>query len=116
MSWSKPPKKVAYVVFVGRIPGIYESWDECRAQTDRYEGARFKGYTIYEDAITAWEAFEEEGTMDVRPAQKDPSRKSNGRRHAGPKMTKALSTIDAYARKLVAEFSGPDGSGSHCNS
>lgn len=53
-------KKRAYVVFVGRIPGIYETWAECAEQVDGYRQAKFKGYTTYDEAIEAWEEFEEQ--------------------------------------------------------
>lgn len=54
-------KYSCYVVSHGRIPGIYETWNECRAQTDGFPGARFRGYRIYEDAIAAWDAIEQGG-------------------------------------------------------
>ena len=43
-----------YVVWVGRAPGIYDNWDDCREQVEGFEGARFKSYTS-QDAAT--EAF-----------------------------------------------------------
>lgn len=56
----KNPKKfAAYVVFNGRIPGIYETWNEARQQTEFFSGASFRGYATYDDAIAAWEPFEE---------------------------------------------------------
>lgn len=53
-------KNVAYVVLIGRTPGIYESWAECNAQVHEYPGAKFKGHRQYEDAIKQWEAFEQQ--------------------------------------------------------
>lgn len=43
-----------YVVWVGREPGIYRTWEECKAQTDRFEGARFKRFNTPSDAETAF--------------------------------------------------------------
>lgn len=62
----KKPKKVAWVVFVGRIIGIHESWQECERAISGYPGAKHKSYTVYEDAIAAWERFEQDGVMDVK--------------------------------------------------
>ncbi len=31
-----------YVVWVGRVPGVYNSWGECLAQVDKFSGARYR--------------------------------------------------------------------------
>ncbi|KAJ3049875.1 hypothetical protein HK097_009139 [Rhizophlyctis rosea] len=33
-----------YAVRMGRVPGIYSTWDECKAQTDHFPGAIFKSF------------------------------------------------------------------------
>ena len=48
------PKKV-YVVFKGTLPGIYETWDECKVATSGFPGASFasfKNRTEAEQAFT----------------------------------------------------------------
>lgn len=40
-----------YAVKEGRIPGIYRSWDECKAQTDGYSGAVYKSFKTEEEAV-----------------------------------------------------------------
>ncbi len=42
--------KKYYAVRIGRKPGVFESWDECRAQTLGFPGAVFKGFPTREDA------------------------------------------------------------------
>ncbi|MEW5677175.1 ribonuclease H family protein [Flavobacterium enshiense] len=39
---AKKPK--FYVVWKGRITGVFSSWDECKAQTNGFEGAVFKSF------------------------------------------------------------------------
>jgi ribonuclease HI len=39
-----------YAVQVGRRPGIYRTWTECKAQTDGFPGAVFKGFDTEEEA------------------------------------------------------------------
>ena len=39
-----------YAVRKGRIPGIYHSWDECRAQVDKFSGAEFKSFYSEKEA------------------------------------------------------------------
>ena len=36
---------VYYVVHKGRIPGIYNSWNDCKKQIDKFENAIFKKFT-----------------------------------------------------------------------
>lgn len=43
-----------YVVWEGRAPGIYDSWEECRLQVEDYPGARYKSFP---DQQSATEAF-----------------------------------------------------------
>lgn len=43
-------KKNFYVVRKGRVPGIYSTWDECKAQTDGFAGADYKGFETEEEA------------------------------------------------------------------
>jgi len=44
-------KKKFYAVREGRIPGIYESWDDCKAQTEKYSGAIYKSFLTREEAL-----------------------------------------------------------------
>lgn len=39
-----------YAVLVGRRPGIYDNWDECKKQTDKYPGSKYKGCKTYLEA------------------------------------------------------------------
>jgi len=44
-----------YVVWQGKRPGIYTSWESCREQIEGYPGARYKGFTTLELAQTAYD-------------------------------------------------------------
>lgn len=50
------PKSKFYVVWKGRKPGIYSSWEECAAQVSGYSGAKYKSFTSQAQAQTAFEA------------------------------------------------------------
>jgi ribonuclease HI len=43
-------KKQYYAVRIGREPGIYRTWDECKAQVDGYAKAQYKGFGSLEEA------------------------------------------------------------------
>src|SRR5699024_1096530 len=48
---SMPPTTAKfYVVAVGRQPGIYRSWDECRQQVDGYPGNKHKSFKLEDEA------------------------------------------------------------------
>ena len=37
------PKKW-YVVYQGRVPGVYDEWDDCLKQVNGFKGNNYKGY------------------------------------------------------------------------
>lgn len=51
-----PKKSKWYVVWIGRAPGIYPSWDKCRPQIEGFPNAKFRAYETLSDARTAFEA------------------------------------------------------------
>ena len=42
--------KKYYAVRRGRVPGIYNTWDECREQVTKFSGAEYKSFKLLEDA------------------------------------------------------------------
>lgn len=44
-------KKNFYVVKVGKTPGIYRTWDECKVQVEGFPGAEYKGFATQEEAF-----------------------------------------------------------------
>lgn len=47
-------KQKYYVVWEGRAPGIYDSWEECEAQVSGYPGAKYKSFGSKDDAVRAF--------------------------------------------------------------
>lgn len=43
-------KRKFYAVKVGKIPGIYSTWDECQLQVDGVSGAKYQGFLTLEEA------------------------------------------------------------------
>lgn len=48
-------KKNFYVVWNGVTPGVYNSWDECKAQVSGYDGAIYKSFPSLEQAKKAFD-------------------------------------------------------------
>lgn len=43
-------KQKFYAVKVGRVPGIYTSWDDCKKQVDGFSGAKYKSFKLRNEA------------------------------------------------------------------
>ncbi|GAB6454705.1 hypothetical protein bcgnr5390_17330 [Bacillus luti] len=39
-------KQKLYVVWIGRKPGIYKSWDDCKKQIDEYPNGKFRSVKV----------------------------------------------------------------------
>ena len=62
-----------YVVWIGREPGVYATWEECQRQVDGYSGALFRSFDSPEAAGRAWDA--DPGDADpFAPDEPEPER------------------------------------------
>lgn len=43
-----------YVVWAGRTPGIFSTWDECKKQVAGFDGAKYKSYKTLAEAEAAY--------------------------------------------------------------
>ncbi|MHC1706657.1 MAG: viroplasmin family protein [Bacteroidales bacterium] len=43
-----------YVVWIGKSPGIYNNWEECKKQVEGEKNARYKAYPTLEEAVEAF--------------------------------------------------------------
>ncbi|WP_176397799.1 ribonuclease H1 domain-containing protein [Bacillus cereus] len=50
-------KRKLYVVFEGKKPGIYQTWDECKEQVEGIKGSKFKSYSTEEQANEEYEKY-----------------------------------------------------------
>lgn len=49
-----PKKQKFYTVWKGKVPGIYNTWEDCKAQIERYQGAQFKSFLTRGEAEEAY--------------------------------------------------------------
>lgn len=47
-------KRKFYVVWNGHSPGIYDSWEECKRQTEQFPGARYRAFDNQDAATRAF--------------------------------------------------------------
>lgn len=57
-----------YVVWEGRQVGIFTDWDHCKAQIDRFAGARYKSYKTRAEAEAAFRGGSESAIRRAAPA------------------------------------------------
>lgn len=50
--YSGEKMKKYYAVRIGRVPGIYETWNECKAQVHGFASASYKSFTNREEALS----------------------------------------------------------------
>ncbi|KAK1652854.1 hypothetical protein QYE76_070659 [Lolium multiflorum] len=45
LNWGRVQQMpTTYVVYKGRVPGVYDDWEDCRRQVHRFSGNNYKGY------------------------------------------------------------------------
>ena len=54
-------KKKFYVVWEGRVPGVYDDWEDAREQIENYPGARYKGFGNPAEAAEAFRRMDNGG-------------------------------------------------------
>lgn len=60
--------KKYYAVRVGKTPGIYLSWEDCKNMVDGYPGAKYKSFSTIAEAEAFLEGIAYEQTTDVNTA------------------------------------------------
>lgn len=51
------PRRKLYVVFIGRVPGVYDSWAECQRQVMGFLGNSYQSYPTREEAEETFQEF-----------------------------------------------------------
>ena len=96
--YRKKPKKNYYAVAIGRQPGIYRTWDECKTMVNRYPGAIFKGFRTHKEAVDF--ILVNKNTTDKRILE---SKHQTGKVH-NPKDTESETDILIEAINRIGTF------------
>lgn len=74
-----------YAVGKGRNPGVYNTWEECKEQVERFPGARYKKFGAEEEA---WKFVKENGapvkSSESSSATQNPTTSKENPRHVQP--------------------------------
>ena len=47
----------SYVVYKGKVPEVYDDWEECWRQVHRFSGNSYKGYTTRAEVEARYERY-----------------------------------------------------------
>ena len=73
MAYSK-----TYVVWEGRNPGIYSSWEDCKAEVENFPNARYKAFSNRTEAIMAYRESDREASEVLRSISRHLKEESAG--------------------------------------
>lgn len=59
-------KRKFYVVWEGREPGVYDTWEDCQEQVDGYPGAKYKSFSSQTAATIAFRGDTSEETKIIK--------------------------------------------------
>jgi viroplasmin and RNaseH domain-containing protein len=45
---------MSYIVYTGRVPGVYVHWEDCLKQVNMFKGNNYKGYKMMAEAEARW--------------------------------------------------------------
>lgn len=68
-----------YVVWKGRRPGVYETWESCEGQVKGYKGAEYNSYKTLGEAAEAYKSG---------PERKSKTEREGERKNAGARASK----------------------------
>ncbi len=91
-------KNKFYVVFIGKQIGIFNTWDECKLNTNGFKGSKFKSYPTLNEAKTA--------LNDFNNSLKNPNKNNI-------KKTPNIPTINYHSISVDGACSGNPGKGEY---
>jgi ribonuclease HI len=80
-----------YVVWQGRVPGIYTDWTTCKQQVDQFAGARYKSFTSQTEAQAAFKG----GKTDVLKSSTMSAKSTSTVKTSAPAKSKGVKTYSA---------------------
>lgn len=64
-------KKKVYAVANGRKTGLFDTWDKCKEQVDKFAGAKYKSFTSTDDAIAYLKEYGVYVKADIAPKKEE---------------------------------------------
>ncbi|WP_405081993.1 ribonuclease H [Paenibacillus chitinolyticus] len=102
-------EKKFYVVWVGRTPGIYSTWAQCKEQTDAFPQAKYKSYPTEAEARAAFERGWQK-SLDFGAKKKSAGAGASGKSEAPPEVDNDSISVDVgcSGNPGIVEYKGVD--------
>lgn len=97
--------KKYYAVRVGKTPGIYLTWDDCKAMVDGFPGAKYKGFETLEEAK---DFLGESSTKDTKHKENIPYAFVDGSYNIATKVYGYGGFLMANGEKYILQGSGDE--------
>ncbi|MBI4945296.1 MAG: ribonuclease H family protein [Bacteroidetes bacterium] len=97
------PKPKYYVVWKGKEPGIFDSWDTCKKQIQNFTGAQYKSFKTKEAAESAFKLSYKDAI--ISPLTPLSTRRGEEGEVVGYPMLESIS-VDAAFNGKVMEYKG----------
>lgn len=102
-------KKKYYAVKKGKTPGVYLTWEDCKAQVDGFSGAEYKGFPTEEEAF-AYAGIEKPCTEGITEESREDTEKNPGilsRENERPSIKEgdAVAYVDGSYNVATGEYS-----------
>jgi ribonuclease HI len=96
-----------YGVAVGRVPGVYASWDDARTQVDAFKGAKHKSFSTASDA-ERWLAEQGVAAAAAAAAAAAPTTTSPTEASARDRATASIAALHGARATMSSRASGAD--------
>lgn len=91
--------KKFYVVWQGKVPGIYTDWNSCKQQVDKFAGAKYKSFPTLEEAEQAYI-----GVYGNKNNQKSAIAKKTSSGSSTSRSVNQANTIKTYTAAEIAKM------------
>lgn len=110
--FQRMPKQKYYAVSVGRVPGIYLNWNDCKDQVHKYPQALYKSFSNQNDAKHFLDRNQSKASASLHASRKgdqpiERDKTVNSKRKAPPPTTTAPSTARHPAKKRAKPAERP---------
>lgn len=108
--------KKYYAVKVGKIPGVYTTWEKCKSMVDGFPGAKYKGFATRQEAEAfvgrqnAYQEADNAGISHTKSGENKPKAYAfvDGSYHSGTKKYGYGGFLVADGQKYVLQGSGSE--------
>ncbi|MEP7265357.1 MAG: ribonuclease H family protein [Bacteroidota bacterium] len=98
-------KSKYYVVWNGRTPGVFETWDECKRSVEGYPDPKYKSFENYNEAV---KAYNSKSSLYIKRKPADQKQPVENKSSKKPDMTGVAVDAACSGNPGMMEYRGVD--------